>query len=156
MLPGVLVVVVLALALSAAVSIWIRRAASCGRTIDKPAADPAAVFYGGVMCRHLITSGSLVRLELFDWGVRVHGTLLSRWIVPTWEARYEELAGAELVALRWSRVAVWFRLRGTPDGIAFLANGSEEILRQLERRNLPVNRSVTRISRVAELYRLAE
>ena len=155
-MTGVVVVVVLALALSAAVAVWIRRAASCGRTIDAPAADPAAVFYGGVMCRYLITSGSLVRLELFDWGVRVRGTVLSRWIVPTWEARYDELAPAELVALRWSRVAVWFRLRGTSGGIAFLANGSEEILRQLERRNLPVNRSVTRIGRVAELYGAAE
>jgi len=31
--------------------------------------------------------------------------LISRWIVPTWEARYDELAIAELVALPSSRIA---------------------------------------------------
>jgi hypothetical protein len=150
---AILLVLVLALGVGASLFFWIRRAASCGRTIDVPAAEPAAVFYGGVMCRYLITSGSLARLEFYDWGVRLRGTVLSRWIVPTWEARYEELAIAELVSLRWSRVAVWLRLRGKPDGIAFLANGSAEILRLLERHDLPVNRSVAQIRRVEELYR---
>ncbi len=150
---AILIVVLLALAGGAGLFFWIRRAASCGRTIDVPVAEPAAVFYGGVMCRYLITSGSLARLEFYDWGVRLRGIVLSRWIVPTWEARYEELAIAELVAMRWSRVAVWLRLRGTPDGIGFLANGSAEILRLLERHDLPVNRSVAQIRRVEELYR---
>ncbi len=149
MLPAILLVVLVA---GAGLFFWIRRAASCGRIIDVPAAEPAAVFFGGVMCRYLITSGSLVRLEFYDWGVRVRGTVLSRWIVPTWEARYEELAIAELVALRHSRIAVWLRLRGKPDGIAFLTERSAEILRLLERRDLPVNRSVTQIRRVEELY----
>jgi hypothetical protein len=74
-------------------------------------------------------------------------------VVPTWEARYDELAIAELVALRWSRVAVWMRLRGRQDGIAFLANGSAAVLRQLERHDVLVNRSVAQIKRVEELYR---
>jgi len=152
-LLAILLVLVLALGVGASLFFWIRRAASCGRTIDVPVAEPAAVFYGGVMCRYLITSGSLARLEFYDWGVRLRGIALSRWIVPTWEARYEELAIAELVAMRWSRVAVWLRLRGTPDGIGFLANGSAEILRLLERHDLPVNRSVAQIRRVEELYR---
>jgi hypothetical protein len=114
------------------------------------------IFYGGVMCRYLITSGSLARLEFYDWGVRLRGNVLSRWIVPTWEARYEEIAIAELVALRSSRVAVWMRLRGKADGIAFLTNGSAPVLRQLEQHDLPVNRSVAQIRRVEELYRLPE
>src|SRR5258708_18022950 len=108
----ILIVVLVALAGGAGLFFWIRRAASCGRTIDVPVAEPAAVFYGGVMCRHLITSGSLARLEFYDWGVRVRGIVLSRWIVPTWEARYEELAIAELVALHSSRVAGWLTVRG--------------------------------------------
>jgi hypothetical protein len=151
-LIGVLLVVLLVLAGGAGLFWWIRRAASCGRTIDVPAAEPAAVFYGGVMCRYLITSGSLARLEFYDWGVRLRGTMLSRWIVPTWEARYDELAIAELVSLRWSRVAIWLKLRGTPDGIAFLANGSEAILRLLEQHDVPVNRALAQIRRVEELY----
>jgi hypothetical protein len=151
--PAILVVVLLAVAAGAGLFFWVRRAKSCGRTIDAPAGDPVALFYGGVMCRHLVTSGSLARLEFYDWGVRLRGSIVSRWAVPTWEARYEELAIAELVALRWSRVAVWMRLRGTQDGIAFLANGSADVLRQLERHEVPVNRSVAQIKRVEELYR---
>jgi hypothetical protein len=155
-LIAVLVVVLLALAGGAGLLFWIRRAGSCGRTIDVPAGKLVALFYGGVMCRYLITSGSLARLEFYDWGVRLRGNVLSRWIVPTWEARYEEIAIAELVSLHWSRVAVWLKLRGQADGIAFLANGSADILRLLEQHDLPVNRSVTEIRRVEELYRLPE
>ena len=152
MLLVILVVVLLALAAGGGLFWWVRRAASCGRTIGAPAGEPAAVIYGGVMCRYLVTSGSLARLEFYDWGVRVRGTAVSRWIVPTWEARYDELAIAELVSMKWSRVAVWLRLRGQADGIAFLANGSEEILRLLERHDVPVNRAVAQIKRVEELY----
>ena len=104
------------------------------------------------MCKHLITSGSLATLELFDWGVRVRGIVISRWVVPTWEARYEDLAIAELVTLPWSRIAVWFQLRGEADGMAFLSDRSGDILRALEGHEVPVNRSVARIKRVAELY----
>jgi hypothetical protein len=152
-LVDIVIVVVLALAVAAGLGIWIRRAASCGRTIEVDAAEFNRVFWGGVMCRNLITSGTLARLEFFDWGVRIRGTVISRWIVPTWEARYEELAIAELVSLRASRIAVWFRLRGDAGGMAFLSDHSSEILPLLERRGVPVNRSLAQIRRAAELYR---
>lgn len=152
MLPAILAVVLLAVVAGTGLVFWIRRAKSCGRTIDAPAGDLVALFYGGVMCRGLVTSGSLTRLEFYDWGVRLRGSVVSRWVVPTWEARYDELAIAELVALRWSRVAVWMRLRGKHDGIAFLANGSAAVLRQLEQHDVLVNRSVAQIKRVEELY----
>jgi hypothetical protein len=147
------VVVVLALAVIAGLAFWIRRAASCRRTIDVPAADFDRVFWGGVMCRALITSGNLARLEFYDWGVRIRGTAISRWIVPRWEARYEELAIAELVSLRWSRLGVWFRLREDEGGMAFLSYLSNEILPLLENHSVPVNRSLAQIKRVDELYR---
>jgi hypothetical protein len=152
-LVDIVIVVVLALAAAGGLGLWIARAASCGRTIDVPAAEFDQVFWGGVMCRYLITSGTLARLEFFDWGVRIRGIAVSRWIVPTWEARYDELAMAELVSLRWSRLAVWFQLRGEAGGMAFLSYRSSEILPLLERRGVPVNRSLAQIKRVAELYR---
>jgi hypothetical protein len=152
-LVDIVVVVVAALAAAGGLAFWIRRAASCGRTIDVPTGEFHQVFWGGVMCRYLITSGSLARLEFFDWGVRIRGIATSRWIVPTWEARYEELAIAELVSLRWSRIGVWFRLRRDAGGMAFLSYHSSEILPLLESRGVPVNRSLAQVKRVEELYR---
>jgi hypothetical protein len=134
--------------------LWNRLAATCARRIDVPAGEFEDRFYGGVMCRWVMTSGALVRLEFFEWGLRVKGMLISRWIVPTWEARYEELAIAELVALPASRIAVCFRLRGSDDNpMAFLSDRSLAILPHLEKHGVPVNRSVTKISRVKEMYR---
>jgi hypothetical protein len=134
------------------VVMWTRLAASNARVINAPAGEPDTLFRGGVMCRHVITSGSLVRLEFFDWGLRLRGIAVSRWLVPTWEARYEELAIAELVSLPASRIAVWLRLRGEPAAIGFLSDRSSAILPLLEARGVPVNRALTRVRRVEELY----
>jgi hypothetical protein len=157
-------VVLLAVLCGSGIMMWRRLAASNTRIIGAPEAELRVLFFGGVMCRHIITSGSLARLEFYDWGIRLRGTVISRWIVPTWEATFDELAIAELVALPASRIAVWFRLRradqgGTgasrrdPHTIAFLSDRSMEILPLLEKRGVPVNRAVTRIRRVEELYR---
>jgi hypothetical protein len=110
-LVKIVIVVVLALAVAGGLGLSIRRAASNARTIDVPAGEPDRIFWGGVMCRYVITSGNLARLEFFDWGVRIRGIVASRWVVPTWEARYEELAIAELVSLprssRCSSAVAW-------------------------------------------------
>jgi hypothetical protein len=147
-----IIAIVAVLAVAAGLYLWRRGAASCARTIDAPEGEFERVIWGGVMCRYLITSGTLVRLEFFDWGVRLRGIVVSRWIVPTWEARYDELAIAELVAMRWSRIGVWFRLRGESGGIVFLSDRSSEILPLLEQRGVPVNRALAQIRRVQELY----
>ena len=131
---------------------WTRLVAANKRTIEAPEGEFEEFFWGGVMCRHLITSGSLARLEFFDWGVRLRGIAISRWIVPTWEAKYDELAIAELVALPQSRIAVWLRLRGESTAIAFLSDRTSQILPVFEKHGVPVNRSVTKIRRVEELY----
>ena len=149
----ILLIVVLALAAITGVTVWIRRAASCGRTTDAPSGELTRSWVGDVMCRSAMTSGGFARLELFDWGVRLHGIpILSSWIVPTWEARYDELALAELVTLRYSRIAVWLRVRGEPGGIGFLSHFGEEILRELQAHEVPVNRAVAQVGSVAELY----
>ena len=151
-LPIVLVLV-LAVLCVAGVFIWIRLAATNTRIVGAPAAELGELFRGGVMGRYVMTSGTLVRLEFYDWGVRLRGTAISRWVVPTWEAKYDELAIAELVALPASRIAVWFRLRDAdPHTIAFLSDRSLEILPVLVKHGVPVSRAVTRIRRVEELY----
>ena len=149
----ILVVVAIVIAL-AGLGAWIRRARSCRRIIGAPAGEADDVFLGGIMCKTLITSGLLVRLELHPWGVRVRGISPARWVVPTWEARYEDLAVAEMVASPFSRIAVWLRLREQSDGMGFLSQRSEEILGLLEKHEVPVNRSVRKFKRVDELYQL--
>jgi hypothetical protein len=150
---AIALLVVLLLLCVSGLFIWTRLAATNRRIIDAPAGKLEEHFWGGVMCRHVITSGSLAQLELFDWGIRLRGIPISRWIVPTWEARYDEMSIAELVALPQSRIAVWFRLRGDPSTIAFLCDRSSQILPVLEKHGVPVNRAVTMIRRVDELYR---
>jgi hypothetical protein len=157
-IPGGRVPLAIALAVlvivAAAIAWWARLAGANARHLgDVPAGELRELFRGGIMGRHVMTSGPLVRLEFFDWGVRIRGGALSRWLVPTWEARYEELAIAELVTLPASRIAVWFRLRdGDPQTIGFLSDHSTEILRVLEQHGVQVNRAVTRVTRVDELY----
>jgi len=149
----VILIVLLVVMCIAGLVMWTRLAASNKRTTDAPAGELEEVFRGGIMCRYVVTSGSLVRLELFDWGIRLRGTPISRWVVPTWEARYDELAIAELVALPASRIAVCFRLRGGEvNPMAFLSYRSQAILPLLESHGVPVNRSIARIRRVNDLY----
>jgi hypothetical protein len=153
LLLDIVLVVLLVLLWVAGIFLWARLAASGARSIDAPEGELEMLFRGDVLCRYVVTSGSLARLEFLDWGVRLHGTMISRWLVPTWEARYDELAIAELVALPASRNAVCFRLRGgQAKPIAFLSERNLAILPLLEKHGVPVNRSVTRIRRVRELY----
>jgi hypothetical protein len=154
-LLAIALIVVLAVLAGGGIAVWTRLAATNARHLDEaaPDDDPRELFRGGVMGKHLITSGTLVRLEFFDWGIRLRGTAISRWAVPTWEARYDELAIAELVRLPASRIAVWFRLRGgDPHMIGFLSDRSSEVVRLLEHHDVPVNRAVATIRSVDELY----
>jgi hypothetical protein len=134
------------------VVLWIRRARACQRIIDAPDGELEMACYGGVMCREMMTSGGLVRLDMLDWGVRMRGVPLTRWYMPQWEARYEELAIGELVATAHSRITVWFRVRAEPGGMGFMSYRSRDILDGLQRHGVPVNRSVQQIRSAAEMY----
>lgn len=151
----VILLVTVILVIAAGLVTWIRRARSCARIIDAPEGTQENHFAGGVMCKNLTTSGAMVMLEMFDWGVRIRGIAPTRWVVPTWEARYDELAIAELVASPYSRIAVWFRLRDEAGGMGFLCQRHQDILKVLEGHDVPVNRAITRFKRVEDLYRAA-
>jgi hypothetical protein len=148
----VILIVAVIVVIAAGLVTWVRRARSCARIIDVPEGHQENMFLGGIMCKNLTTSGTMVKLEIFDWGVRIRGIAPVRWVVPTWEARYEELAIAELVASPFSRIAVWLRLRGEAGGMGFLTSYSEDILRALAKHEVPVNRALARIKRVDDLY----
>jgi len=136
------------------VATWIRGARACQRILEPsaPAGESELTCYGGIMCRGLMTSGNLVRLDLMDWGVRMRGIPISRWIVPRWEARYAELAIAELVVTPFSRIVVWFRVQGEPGGMGFLTDRSRDILNVMEKHEVLVNRSVQQIRSAEEMY----
>ena len=154
---GVVLIAALAVACVGGLVRWSRLTAGSKRTIEAPAGKLEDLFRGGVMGRHILTSGTLVRLECYDWGIRLRGTAISNWVVPTWEATYDELAIARLVAMPSSRITVWFRLRGArPDddaaAIGFLSDHSSQIIRLLEKHQVPTDRHVTQIRQVKELY----
>jgi hypothetical protein len=152
-LIGILVGLVVVVGVLGVVT-WIRGARACQRIIDPPApaGESELTCYGGIMCRGLMTSGTMVRLDLMDWGVRIRGIPVSRWLVPRWEARYAELAIAELVATPFSRIAVWFRVQGEPGGMGFLTERSRDILTGLAKHEVVVNRSVQQIRSADDMY----
>jgi len=150
-LAVIVLIVVVGVIAATALAIWARRAAACTRKIGAPADEPERLLYGDVLCRSVMMSGSLARLEVHDWGVRLRGIPVSRWIVPTWEARYEELAIAEVVESR-SRRGVWLRLKDGAGGIGFLTSNSQEATRALEAHGVQVDKSVAQVRQVADLY----
>ena len=147
----IILIVVVAVVAAAALAIWIRRARASARKIGAPADEPERTLRGDVLCRSVMTSGSFARLEVHDWGVRLRGIPVTRWIVPTWEARYEELAIARLVASQ-SRLGVWLRLKGGAGAIGFLTNHSDEATRALEAHGVQVDRSIAQFRQITDLY----
>jgi hypothetical protein len=152
MLLVIVLVVLLAVIAAGGLIVWIRRAASSRRTLGLPTGEPDMMYRGDVMCRSLITSGTFARLEFYDSGLRLRGIRGFGWLVPTWEARYDELARVDLVASK-SRIVVWLRLRGEPGGIGFPTSYSREALDSLEKRGVSVSRAAPEFRRVEELYR---
>jgi hypothetical protein len=80
-----------------------------------------AAFPGSISSALVRASEGLVRLEFFDWGVRLRANLrLFRRLIPVWEARYEDLATTQLIqgiagfGVRFASPADEVRQRFTP------------------------------------------
>lgn len=152
---GALIILVAALAVVvvSTTALWVRATRVNQRIIGAPSGGEShKLFRGGMMGRRMLTSGTLVRMEFFDWGVRLGGAIFFRWAIPVWEASYDQIAIAELVTLPHSRITVWLRLRDGQGAIGFLGGDHQEILALLRERGVPVNRVVTEVRRVQELY----
>ena len=113
------------------------------RTLTVPTGTPAVSWRGGVKTRTVYGAGKVVRLELFDWGVRVRSTGLFRWLRFTWEARYAELAKAQLIRYPVANRGVLLRTGGSAAPLVFVTRHDRDVIDHLEARGVPIDRSAT-------------
>jgi hypothetical protein len=75
-----------------------RSAVRNSRRVGAPDARRIATFRGGMWRPGKYNAGpGTMSLDFFDWGIRLGGGDLTRFLSPVWEARYEELTEARLV-----------------------------------------------------------
>ena len=111
-----------------------------------PGGPPERTFTGGLWSAAGSAIWPLARLELLEQGIRVRGRVGGlRRLVPAWEARYEELSGAQLVRVPIASHGVYVRTANAADSIIFWTSRGSEILDHLQVHGVPADRSVTRL-----------
>jgi hypothetical protein len=111
-----------------------------------PGGPPERTFAGGLWSAAGSAIWPLARLELLDWGIRVRGSVRGlRWLVPVWEARHGELAGAQLIWVPIASRGVYVRTVSEADSIIFWSRRGSDILDHLQVHGVPADRSVTRL-----------
>ena len=123
------------------------------RRLDLPSEAPSSRFIGGMRWGGGSTFGignataPLVRLDLFDWGIRLGPSVsLLRSIVPTWEVRYSELQGAELVqGPVFASKAIRFRSIDAGGPMVFWTSTGLQILSLLAEHGVAVDRSLSKL-----------
>src|SRR5260370_27828561 len=73
------------------------RAVRNSRRLGLPSARRTAAFVGGMLSGTSNAGSGPIRLELFDWGIRLRGASMLRLFTPVREGRYDELTEARLV-----------------------------------------------------------
>jgi hypothetical protein len=150
----VLALFVLVLALFAGVLLVFRGfAVSSSRRVGAPGGRRTARFLGGMSRRGKLgrlsldeeTGEGAVRLEFFDWGIRLAGFGLVRLIFPeVWEARYAELTEARLV-IAPAHQGIRLRVGDGGDEVIFWTNQGSDVLDRLEQQLVPVDRGANQI-----------
>ena len=112
------------------------------------AQPPGQAFAGGLWSAAGNAIWPLARLELLEEGIRVRGV---RWLVPAWQARYQDLAGAQLIAAPLASRGVYVQAAGT-DPIVFWSRRAASILDCLQLHGVPVGRSPIRLPWGANTY----
>jgi hypothetical protein len=128
--------------------LWSQRAVA-ERRVGAPDTVPERVFIGGVLWR---SGGSgPAKLELHAWGIRVRGRMLTRRFMPIWEAGYGELACVQFATKPIGSSGAWIRLKSSDESMIFWTMIYEEVLRQFERRSVPVDHSAARIRNMYDM-----
>jgi hypothetical protein len=122
-----------------------RSAVRNSRRVGAPDARRTATFRGGMWRPGKYNAGpGTMSLDFFDWGIRLGGGDLTRFLSPVWEARYEELTEARLVKAPTHQ---GIRLHaGDDEGeVFFWTRGSSEVLDRLEEHAVAVDRAAVRV-----------
>ena len=90
------------------------------------------------------------RLEFFDWGIRLQ-RMYFKLLGDCYEIRYSELTKARQVG-KMIRRGVRFHTDVLPYPLTFVSVEYLEIVEQLERRGVPLNRNPERL--IAQSWRL--
>jgi hypothetical protein len=96
-----------------------------------------------------LASGSaiwpLARLELSGWGIGVRSsTRALRWLIPAWDARYGDIAGAQRVFVPIANRGVYIRAL-TAGPIVFWTRRGADVLDHLQLHGVAVDWSVGRV-----------
>jgi hypothetical protein len=133
-----------------------QQTSEAARILGMPVTAPESAFLGGMLSRAVSAGYPLARLETFGWGVRLGAsTRLLRFLplsVPTWEARYEELAVVRLVT-SYGQEGLRFAMTGSADAVVFWSVRCLEILDRLEAAGATVDRSVTSLKQAGGVYK---
>lgn len=121
-------------------------AASASRRVGAPGGRGTARFLGGLwrLGRLSFNAPGAVRLEFFDWGIRLAGLGLARLMTPVWEARYEELTEARLVIAPAHR-GIRLRTGDGGDEVIFWTDQGSDVLDRLEQHLVSVDRAADQV-----------
>jgi hypothetical protein len=112
-----------------------------------------ASFRGGLASAYVHASGGLVRLEFFDWGIRLRATgRLWQRLIPRWEARYEDLATVQLIQTIGG-YGVRVESSARAGALVFWTGRYEEIMDRLADHEVPVDRKGKSLKRAGGLAR---
>ena len=126
-----------------------RKAVKDSRRVGAPDARRTATFRGGMWWPDRYNAGpGTMSLDFFDWGIRLGGGDLTRFLSPVWEARYEELTEARLVKAPTHQGIRFHTGDGEGEGegeVFFWTCGGSEVLDRLEEHVVAVDRAAVRV-----------
>lgn len=107
---------------------------------------PERAFIGGLWSASGSAIWPLARLELFGWGIGVRSsTRVLGWLVPAWDARYEDIGGAQRIFVPIANRGVHIRALTAAGPIVFWTRRGADILDHLQLHGVPVDWAVGRV-----------
>jgi hypothetical protein len=107
---------------------------------------PERAFIGGLWSASGSAIWPLARLELFGWGIGVRlGTRVLGWLIPAWDARYEDIGGAQRIFVPIANRGVHIRALTAAGPIVFWTRRGADILDHLQLHGVPVDWAVGRV-----------